>query len=201
MMMRRPRPPPAPRRCHLIEIPRLIDDGHVLFRLLGTAMAIIVVEDRHRRTSHIRLDDGTDQVVLEVTTTMLASLAIGQTIEVIVRAFNDQTLRVEQLVVGLDDPSSVETLRWLEMDYGPKDADWLGYPSIPALQADDVLDLIESEAMVPSFDGKQIVAGGVTADDLAKVLATDRATIGRLIEELQMAGQVYRTQSGKYMPL
>jgi hypothetical protein len=132
-------------------------------------------------------------------------------------------LRAEMLAVV--DDAHAETLRWMELTYRKKihqeemdaalkdpacskvsslhpwTADLLfGPPVSVEITAEDVCRLIHSEFS----DESRTTNGseeGLSLEDIALVYDLDQLTIQRLLEELQMSGQIYQNVHGAYVPL
>jgi hypothetical protein len=185
-----PQSRPCPHRCFLSDISGAIQDGKRIFRLLGTVVSLIQEEG----TFLLQLDDGSALASIVTPTRMLEQIqvSVGMTVESIVKLI-DNELEADQLVIIQD--VHTETLRWLELSFRKTQPEhhsclkW-GYPNVP-IQAEDVHDLIQSEA----------TKGGVSIYELSIVLDLEQSNVADLIQELQIAGQIYRNPQGRYLPL
>ncbi|GKY98848.1 hypothetical protein MPSEU_000840800 [Mayamaea pseudoterrestris] len=195
---------PCPHRCFLSDLSDEILASKRLFRLMGTVVAIQADDESDESYAQILIDDGTDQRFVIALQSMIRQIDLvqGNVVECIASFerngsmnSSDPTLFVKQLA-RVDDPNA-QTLRWLEIVHTqlhPKDASTsLGYPS-RSIQPDDLFQIISSEAMVGNKNG-------VTLIELALVLDVSEAIVAKMMEELQLSGQVYRNETGGYLPL
>jgi len=202
---------PCPVRCFLCDLPPSIFQGKNVFRLMGVIVSIKREQESSLSTispagsaQHadfkqcrsrycIQLDDGTALVNIAVPHHMFQRIKLieGMTIECIVNLDpNSNVLEADQVCIVTD--VHAETLRWLELSYGqkaPPDTLKWGYPVLPT-SSEDIFDIISSEA-----------DQGVSLQDIALVMNLDENYVANLIQDLQLSGQVYRNQQGKYLPL
>ena len=143
-------------------------------RIMGTLVAI--------RAQQLKLDDGTG--VLVVHSDLPIKGAIGQTIDVIMRRqSNSTTFKAETIIWNVS--SENETLRRLELCYqGEKQ---FGYPC-PSIATADVKRMI-------------LHGDGVTLEDLCLVLDAPQDQVQKMLQELQLAGEIYCNRQGCYVPL
>jgi hypothetical protein len=173
-------------------------------------------EDNHIA---IALDDGTAMVTIYASRSMKnqISVACGMSLECIVHVHTDgggdgeknygYELTANQLVVV--DDKDAETLRWLEITFReslknqqniiPNMTCELGFPA-RFFDADDLYHVILSDYET-CRDFKPKEEAGVPLNDLSMVLDIPMDHLQKMIEELQLSGQIYRNRSGLYLPL
>ena len=200
---------PCPVRCFFCDLSSSIFQGNNVFRLMGVIVSIRHEQktpfssissraqhaDLNQRLSRycIQLDDGTALVntVVPHHIVQRINLSVGMTIECIVTLDpRSSDLETDQVCIVTD--VHAEALRWLELSYrlkAPPDTLKWGYPILP-ISAEDIFDIISSEA-----------DQGVSLQDIAHVMDLDENYVANLVQDLQLSGQVYRNQQGKYLPL
>lgn len=153
--------------------------------------------------AHLFLDDGTSIISVVIPARMIqqVQLHVGDMAECIARV-DDQILFVDQIVC-VQDPHA-EALRWLELIYRDQQnhtddnsdniQHCLGYPVAQPIKANDIFRLISAEAMVDSKEGMSL-------KDLVDILDLDTKQAEKMIEDLQLSGQIYRNEKGDYLPL
>jgi hypothetical protein len=166
----------------------------------------------------ITLDDGTATLTIYASRSMKNQISVscGMSLDCIVRVntvgrlngdSNDgYELTADQLVVV--DDKNAETLRWLEItfreslknqpDSANMNCDW-GFPA-RYFDADDLYHVILSDYDT-CRDFKPKEEAGVSLDDLSMVLDIPMDQLQKMIEELQLSGQIYRNRSGLFLPL
>ena len=222
----------APIRCFFRDIPsvivpstkrRRIDNCGAslpqgsprLLRLLGTVLKVQAndentnihqVQECHKYTVALTLDDGTGPALIHATPAMVQQirLQLGMLLDCIVRVEfeNDASgtfrLIADQLVVQ---DVAMETLRWLELSSSPtKDPSihykW-GYPA-REVSSQDIYRIIASQCESYPDEAPSKKATGVAAQDLATCWDLSISRVEALLQELQQTGQIYKNADGLY---
>lgn len=176
-----------PQRCFLVNVPEHASQPKL--RLMGLAVSwkALTMTDY----IEITLDDGTALCAIHVPQYMIDRCKasphgtfMGKLLDCIVHNNNNNMWTAEQISILEDDPHA-ELVRWFELSLHVSSE--RGFP-MPQITPDDVLEIIQLESQV-------------AMQDLALFFQLDQGTVQDLLEELQMAGQIYQNKQGYYLPL
>jgi hypothetical protein len=115
---------------------------------------------------------------------------------------------IADTLILVTDPHA-ESLRWMELCHDARNCGsssrtnpvqnemrpW-GYPSLPVNTTDEVYRFILNQATIDG--GKD---AGVSSEDLALVLHRPHQEVEKMIQELQIMGQIYQNASKLFVPL
>ena len=196
--------PPCPHRCFLVSVDEIIRDdakypSGASLRLMGVVVSLVPSSGGGDDASVV-LDDGTALVSLKIPASMMERILqsvkkslVGRTLDCVVRITTARDLCANQVVLIQD--AHAETLRWFELSFSVDGySTEFGYPNRDVLP-DDLFEMIQYEC---SDDADP---PGVALEHLALLFQLDHVTIEKLIQELQLSGQIYRNQEGLYLPL
>ena len=160
----------------------------------------------------LTLDDGTALANLWTPSSMIKNLSItgGETLECLARLYQRSKIRrwYTEALILVTDPN-VEYMRWMELGNPPvneNESRRYGYPA-KLKNAKEAYRLICLQCKLStsgsSSTGSSTTTGqnGVSIKDLAIVMQIPVNEMEKMIQELQLNGQVYQNASGNFVPL
>jgi hypothetical protein len=146
----------------------------------------------------ITLDDGTAVINIWTPSSMVQALSLsaGVSVDCMARLRQNSSIRrwYTETLILVTQPD-IENLRWLELSNPPKsknDSRRFGYPTLK-INADEAYRIITLQS--------HLSKEGVSMEDLASVMQKSESEMKEMIQELQVNGQVYQNEGGKYVPL
>eukprot|EP00980_Cylindrotheca_fusiformis_P010720 scaffold2402_cov109-Cylindrotheca_fusiformis.AAC.2 len=153
--------------------------------------------DQQEPISLLKLDDGTAAVDFWTPYSMIQELSVrsGMTVECIARLCQSNTVKrfYTETIILVTNPD-LEHLRWMELSTPPKsenESRRYGYPTIE-INANEAYRIICLQAKLEN---------GVQMEDLALALQKSQLEMKDMVQELQVNGQIYQNDEGKYVPL
>jgi hypothetical protein len=154
-------------------------------------------QDRGGELVLLKLDDGTAIIDLWTPYSMIQKLSVrpGITVECIARLCQNRTVKrfYTETIILVTNPD-MEHFRWMELSNPPtstSDSRQYGY-NTTKFNADEAYRIICLQSRMDN---------GARMEDLALVMQISKTEMQNMIQELQMNGQVYQNDEGKYVPL